>query len=128
MNTPATSVRIFGIYLAILGPALIAAPNLVLAPFGFPATSEVWIRVVGVVATCLALYYLQAARYDLVPMYRVTILARTLACVCFAGLVISGQARPALIFFGLVDLAGAAWTLFALRGVAAAPAGPASAA
>lgn len=115
MNRAATSIRVVGIYLILLGAALIAAPNLVLAAFGFPPTSEVWLRVVGVLAAALGHYYVQAARHDLVPFYRATVPARVFAFLTFVAFVLFGLVKPPLILFGAVDLAGAAWTLFALR-------------
>lgn len=115
MNRAATSIRVFGIYLILLGAALIAAPNLVLAPFGFPPTSEVWLRVVGVLVGILGFYYVQAARHDLVPFYRATVPARVFVFLSFVTFVCFGLVKPALILFSAVDLVGAAWTGFALR-------------
>jgi hypothetical protein len=48
MSKSAFTVKAFGIYLLVLGVGLTFAPNLLLSVFGMPATSEVWIRVVGV--------------------------------------------------------------------------------
>ena len=115
MKKAATSIRVFGIYLMLLGPVVIAAPNLVLAPFGIPPTSEVWLRVVGVVVLVLGYYYLQAARHDLVPFYRATVPARTFVFLSFVAFVLFGLVKPALILFGTIDLAGAAWTFVGLR-------------
>jgi len=115
MNAATTSIRIFGVYLVLLGAALIVAPNAVLAPFGLPATTEVWLRVVGVLATALGFYYGQAARSELVPFYRATIVARIFVFVCFGAFVLLGFANPALALFGAVDLAGAIWTATALH-------------
>lgn len=110
-----TSIRAFGAYLVILGAGLIVAPNAVLAPFGIPPTSEVWIRVVGVLAAALGFYYNAAARFGLVPFYRATVVARVLVFVCFGAFVLLGFAKPALALFGTVDLAGALWTVAGLR-------------
>lgn len=115
MSAATTSVRVFGIYLVFLGAALIVAPNAVLALFGIPPTSEVWLRVVGVLAAALGFYYNVAARFTLVPFYRATIAARVLVFVAFGALVLLGFAKPALALFGAVDLAGAIWTAAALR-------------
>ncbi len=115
MSGATTSVRVFGAYLVVLGAALIVAPNPVLAPFGVPPTSEVWIRVVGVLAVALGFYYGQAARSGLVPFYRATIVVRVFVFVCFGAFVLLGFAPPALALFGTVDLAGAIWTAAALK-------------
>jgi hypothetical protein len=115
VNKVATSIRVFGIYLMLLGAAVLAVPNLVLAPFGIPPTSEVWLRVVGVLVLALGYYYVQAARHDLVPFYRATVPARAFVFLSFVAFVLFGLVKPALILFGTIDLAGAAWTFVGLR-------------
>jgi hypothetical protein len=115
VHRAATTIRIFGIYLMLLGAAVIAAPNLVLALFGLPPTSEVWLRVVGLLAAILGYYYFQAARHDLVPFYRASVPARVFAFLSFVAFVLFGLVKPSLILFGAFDLLGAAWTFFALR-------------
>ncbi len=115
MSRAATSIRVFGIYLIFLGAAVIAAPNLVLALFGLPPTSEVWLRVVGLLAAILGFYYVQAARHDLVPFYRASVPARVAAFLGFVAFVLFGLVKAPLILFGAVDLLGAGWTFFALR-------------
>lgn len=115
MNGAATSIRVFGIYLMLLGPVVIAAPNVVLALFGLPPTSEVWLRVVGLLAAILGYYYVQAARHGLLPFYRASVPARAMAFLGFVAFFLLRFVKPPLILFGVVDLSGAAWTFFALR-------------
>ena len=115
MSKSARSVLIFGWYLVALGGALIAIPNVMLGMFGLPTTSDVWIRVVGVLVLCLAFYYIQAARHGLTPMLRWTVYARSSVFICFAAFVLLGLAEAPLVLFGAVDLAGALWTYWALR-------------
>jgi hypothetical protein len=115
MNRAATSIRVFGIYLMFLGPVVVAAPNVVLALFSLPPTSEVWLRVVGLLAAILGYYYVQAARHDLVPFYRASVPARAVAFLGFVTFVLFGLVKPPLILFGVVDLSGAVWTFLALR-------------
>jgi len=109
------SIRVFAIYLLVLGPALILAPALVLGPFGIPVPTDVWVRVVGVLATVLGIYYLQASRFGLVPFYRATVLSRVIVFVSFAAFALVGLAPATLVLFGAVDLAGAVWTAVGLR-------------
>jgi hypothetical protein len=115
MDRATTSIRVFGAYVVILGATLIAAPDLVLAPFGIPHSPEVWIRVVGVLAAALGFYYNLAARFELVPFYRATVFGRIFVFLSFAAFVLLGFAPPALALFGTVDLAGALWTASSLR-------------
>ena len=115
MRKAAASVYYFGIYVLVLGLGLIAVPNLVLAPFGFPPTSEVWVHVVGVLAAAIGGYYVMAARAGLDAFFRATVVTRIFVFVSFTAFALLGLAKPALALFGAVDLAGAAWTAMALR-------------
>jgi hypothetical protein len=114
MSRAATSIRVFGIYLLLLGAAIVAAPNLVLALVALPPTSEVWLRVVGLLAAILGFYYVQAARHDFVAFFRASVPARVFAFLTFVAFVFFGLVKPSLILFGVVDLLGAAWTFFAV--------------
>jgi hypothetical protein len=115
MSATAKSVLVFGIYLVGMGAGLLLQPNALLGPLGFPPTSEVWSRVVGLLALLLAFYYVQAARADLRPFFQWTVYTRVVIFLAFAALVAAGLAAPSLALLGAVDLAGAAWTAWALR-------------
>ena len=115
MSKSATSVLVFGVYLVFLGLLLIIAPNVLLRIFGFAMTTEVWVRVVGVLVLCLAFYYVQAGRRELVEFFRWTVIVRALVFVCFASFAALKLAPPALALFGCVDLLGAVWTALSLR-------------
>jgi hypothetical protein len=111
----AKSLLVFGLYLAVLGVILVASPNFLLALFLIPATQEVWIRVVGVVVLILSFYDIQAARGNVVPFFKWSVYARTPVVLFFTAFVLLRLVQPPLILFGLIDLAGATWTWFALR-------------
>ena len=115
MNQATRSIRVFAVYVVILGATLIAAPDLVLAPFGVPHSPEGWTRVVGVLAAVLGLYYFVAARFELVPFYRATVFGRVFVFLSFSALALFGFAPPSLALFGAIDLAGAIWTAASLR-------------
>jgi hypothetical protein len=116
VSNAAKSVLVFGIYLVVIGLGFLVVPNVPLALFGFPATKEPWIRVVGMLVLILAYYYIQAARSEMQPFFQWTVHARPFVLVCFVVFVVLGLAQPALILFGVVDLLGAIWTGLALRG------------
>ncbi|HUM00984.1 MAG TPA: hypothetical protein VL084_01780 [Thermoanaerobaculia bacterium] len=118
MSQATTSIRVFAVYLVILGATLVAAPDLVLAPFGIPHSPEGWIRVIGVLAAVLGLYYFVAARFELVPFYRATVFGRIFVFLSFGALALFGFAPTSLALFGTVDLAGAVWTAAGLRAAA----------
>lgn len=115
MSRAARSVYVFSFYMAVLGVVLVATPNLLLTLNGLPTTSEVWIRVVGVLVLCLAVYYLLAARHELTEFFRWTVFVRASVMVFFAAFVVLGFVRPVFVVFGVADLAAATWTALALR-------------
>ncbi len=115
MSNSARSVLVFGLYLVVLGIVLLVAPNFLLRIFLLPGTTEVWIRVVGMLALILGFYCIQAARKETTDFFRWTVYARPTVIVFFAVFVLLGFASPPLILFGGVDLLGAIWTGLALR-------------
>jgi hypothetical protein len=106
---------VFGVYLVLLGLLLVIAPNVLLRIFGFAMTTEVWVRVVGVLVLCLAFYYVQAGRRELVEFFRWTVTVRAFVFVCLACFAAMKLAPPALALFGFVDLLGSVWTALSLR-------------
>jgi hypothetical protein len=54
MSKAAISILVFGIYIVVISLGFLVVPNLVLGLFGFPATTEPWIRVMAVVLLVLA--------------------------------------------------------------------------
>ena len=115
MSKSAISVFVFGIYLCLIGPALVFVPNVLLSLFAIPGTSEVWIRVLGAVVLVLGYYYVQAARHGLTDFFRATVPGRVFVLISFAVFVWLDLAAPMLILFGVVDSLGALWTALALR-------------
>lgn len=115
MRNSAISIFVFGIYLEILGVILISVPNFILELLGMPPTNEVWIRVVAVLVLILGFFHIQAGRINLTPFFRWSIIARSSLILFFMVFAILGLARPAIILFGVIDLAGSIWTFTALR-------------
>jgi len=114
MSRTAKTVFAGGVYVTALGIILVLSPNTLLAIFGVPPTTEVWIRVLGVIVGVLGGYYTQAARHELTPFFRVTIWGRAIVFLMFGAFVMLGSAPPAPLLFGVVDLLGAIWTAAAL--------------
>jgi len=115
MSNSARSVFVFGLYVAVLGIMLIVVPNFLLKAISRTSTTEVWIRVVGLLLLYLGFYYTQAARKEMTDFFRWTMYTRSTVIVFFAAFVLLGFAKPALIMFGVIDLLGAIWTGLALR-------------
>ena len=115
MTTASKSVYYFGFYLFILGVSLTVIPNMLLSAFGMPETQEVWIRVLGVVVFALSIYYVIMGRANHAVFFMLTVYARGLVMLFFVIFFLMKWAPAQLMLFGLVDLAGALWTFWALR-------------
>lgn len=115
MSKSAVSAKVFAIYLFILGPVLVLAPNLLLKLFGIPTTTEVWIRVVGVLAFMLGIYVWVAAKHENRPFLEASVYTRFLVFVAFCAFAFLDMASPMLALFGVIDLCGGIWTHFALK-------------
>lgn len=122
MTKSAQTLFFFALYLFGLSVVLLVAPNLLLTTFRLPPTEEVWIRVVGMLVGFLGLYYVSAARANLLPILEMSVRARALVPVFFGVFVAMGWASPMLLLFGAVDLLGAIWTFLALRSELGRPA------
>lgn len=115
MSKSAQSVLVFSIYLLVMGSILVAIPNLLLSVLRIPETTEVWVRVVGMLVLILGFYYNIAARNELTPFIRATVHGRLSVLVFFIAFVLLGFAPPILLVFGVVDALAATWTAMALR-------------
>ncbi len=115
MQAASRSIRLFGIYILVLGFVLLLIPNEFLDFFGFPVTDEPWIRVVGILVSALGYYYLVAAKNEYLAFFRATVHGRLLLFVAFIALVALGIAKPMLLLFGGIDAAAGFWTWSALR-------------
>jgi hypothetical protein len=115
MSAPARTVAMFSVYLFITGLSFLFIPNVVLPLFGFQATTEVWIRVLGLLVMIVGSYYLYCARCEFRPFLRATVLGRVAFCMGLVTLALFDAGGPMLVLFGSVDLAGALWTGLSLR-------------
>ena len=115
MSNSARSVFVFGLYLVVVGIALLIVPNLVLGTLFLPSTTEVWIRVVGMLTLFLSFYFIQAARKEMTDFFQWTVYVRSTTILFLIAFVLLGFASPFLIPFGVVDLLAAIWTGMALR-------------
>ena len=115
MSKSAFTVKAFGIYVLVVGLGLVCVPHLLLPILGFAPSSEIWIRVVGLLAFNIGIYYWYAAKSEARAFFMATVFTRVLVPVVFIVFVVLGLASSALIPFGAADFAGAAWTFLALR-------------
>jgi len=115
MKNPALSITVFGVYLLANGVGFVLTPNLLLPMFGFPTTTEVWVRIVGLLSGILGMYFLYLVRPDQRRFMQATVYARLIFFTGVTAFALLNFGSPLLIAFGLIDLAGAAWTWLALR-------------
>jgi hypothetical protein len=115
MTSPARTVRIFGGYLIALAAVLVVAPNLLLEAFGMAPATDVWIRVTGMLAGFLGVYYLRAAAAGLTGFFAWTVSVRLSVFLFFGAFVLLKLAPLVLLVFAIVDAAAAIWTWMALK-------------
>ena len=115
MSKSAFTLKAFGIYLLVLGVTLIVTPNILLSVFHIPETSEVWIRVVGVLVLNIGVYYLYAAKCEAKAFFRASVYTRIFVLLSFAAFAVLGFTKPILVLFGAIDFFGGIWTGIALR-------------
>ena len=115
MTKSAFSSFAWGLYLLFAGSGFLFIPNVLLPLFGLPTTTEVWIRVIGLLVAILGYYYIHCARTNALPFIRITVPGRIVFAIGLVALVLMGFSAPGLILIGVVDTLGALWTWWALR-------------
>jgi hypothetical protein len=115
MSQSSISVFVFGIYLSLTGFILLAVPNLLLTTFGMAPTSEVWIRLSGILLMALSVYYIVAAKQNIIVILKITAYIRATIIFFFVAFVMLNMVSRNIILFGIIDFLGAAWTYTALR-------------
>ena len=115
MSKTAFTIKASCCYIIALGLALVLVPNLVMSAMRMPATSDVWIRVLGVTVVNIGVFFWVAAQTEAMALFRASVVIRPLVLVWFAAFVALGLASPMLLVFGVIEAAGALWTWLALR-------------
>jgi len=114
MNRTAKSIFYYSFYMMGMGLGLFFIPNLILGFFGFN-TTEVWVRILGLLAFCAGILYFHCALTNQTGFFRVTVPERIIFFLGIAALVIFLDLPPLLAAIGSVDLLGAIWTALSLR-------------
>jgi hypothetical protein len=115
MNPAAKSIFTWGILMLAFGISYFLTPNLLLPFFGLPQTTDVWIRVSGLLIAILGGYYLYSARKNDIIFFRITIPGRILFASGLAVLVVLGFSKAPLLILSAVDTFGALWTWYSFR-------------
>jgi hypothetical protein len=115
MKLSSISMLVFAAYLFCLGIIFMIIPNPVIALFGIPSTSEVWIRILGYGFAASGFYYFMAVRENSESFFRWTVYARLPILPTFLVFVFAGIGPPIILLFGLFDAGCAIWTWRALK-------------
>ena len=115
MSKAGLSLFVFGFYLIIVGFGFMIAPHWNLRLFGLSAGDDVWIRLVGMLASMIGAYYLLAVRARLEVFFQWTVPGRYYAAGFMALMFVLSKVGPAIVLFAAIDAAAATWTWMALR-------------
>ena len=110
MSKSAFSLRVFSLYMLIVGVVLIADPNWLLALFGVPETREVWIRIVGMLMLVIGFIDFMASGNEMRLFFRWSVYARLSVTIFLIGFVVLASAPPIILLFGVIEAGGAIWT------------------
>jgi uncharacterized protein YjeT (DUF2065 family) len=120
MTSPAFTIKAFGVYVVLTGLTLLLVPNMMLTMFGAPEAKDAYVRVLGALAIIVGYYYWVCGASGADAFIKATVPGRLVFFALGVGLVALAGAPSVLVLFGLVDVAGAAWTFMALRAQAPA--------
>lgn len=115
MKKTELSIKIWSIYLFILGLSMVIFPVATVGMFGYSGTGELWIRFVGILSVVLAMFYMQVARYRVQELYSWKIAGHVFGIVCMLTFLFSGIADGRIIGTIALELMACLWTLLALR-------------
>lgn len=110
-----TSLTVQMTYVAITGISLIFMPNTLLGLFDLGSTTEVWIRVLGIIVLTLAILYYGIIKAGNKDVIQSTIYGRLFAATSIIILALLGFSKLTLILFAIPDIATAIWTWFELK-------------
>ena len=105
------------IYVLISGLQLLFIPNFLLATFGLEPTSEIWIRILGMLVLALSFYYYAIYKNGGKEVVRATVQGRLFFCTGLSILVIMSMVKPVLIIFAIIETGLSLWTLSEMRKV-----------
>ncbi len=115
LSRATNSIRIYAIYLCLLGVTLMVVPNVLLLGLWQPPAEEPWIRVVGVFVVPLGIYCWRAARSQHLDFFKWTVETRLLTVALLVFLVAAQWAPPVILAFAALEAVFAAWTWTDLR-------------
>ncbi len=117
LSRAAMSLLIFGVYLIFMGIIFLFVPEIMFTLLAYPTPPDIMSRLFGMIIVLLAYYYIRAALQDegMANFFLWTVHTRALVIVFFIIFTVLGLVSPLIIMFGVIDLACAIWTWWALR-------------
>lgn len=114
MSRAARTVQIWGLYGLAIGLFSAVFPNALAALLRFPSTDEPWLRLVGILAIAIGIYYLGGARAEAKTFFQATVAGRFVVAV---GVTVIAVAWGYWMALGIAaaEVASAMWTWAALR-------------
>jgi hypothetical protein len=115
MSKTAFTIRIYSFYLFLMGAGMIIIPNILLSLFGFPNTTEIWIRMLGLFTFTTGIYYFYSSAHEQTAFYKSTVVGRLFFFVMTIVFVFVFKQSIMLAAIGSIDCLGAIWTLTQLK-------------
>jgi len=115
MSKSAKSVFIYGIFYAFNGLMLLLAPNILLDSLGIENTNEVWIRLAGILLSAISVYYILAAKHELIIIMKATAFIRITIIFFFSAFVLLKLVSASIIIISVIDFLGGVWTFLMLK-------------
>jgi len=101
----------------LTGLFLLVFPLIILGIVNLDASGSAMVRLLGMMLIFYGYYYIRAgiSGKKMIEFFWWTVHTRMSAIVVLSALIIMNLAPPIVIVFGVIDLAGAIWTLIELR-------------
>ena len=117
MKSATTSLTVFGIYMILIpGIGLMTVPDFMLGLFKLSYGEALWTaRMIGLLAFIIGVFDISIAKYELDKLYNLTVMLRYFAALFMIGLWVKGEVEIMILLFAAIDIAGATWTLLAIK-------------
>ena len=115
MSGVAISLVVYGLYLLANGAGLLFLPDLALSIVGIAPSTDVWIRVVGLLGAEIGFYFVYAGFKGVSSFYTATVIGRIAIALVFCALAILSIGPIQLLLFAAIDFLSAIWTYIAAR-------------
>lgn len=116
MTKSAKSLYYFGFYVLLTGITICVIPDNFMALLKLPEISTGWARAIGLLVIIIGSYDILSGRNNVKPLIKASIYLRILFFIGILVLFLSEQMPKEILPLGIIDLLGAIWTAFSLKG------------